>query len=54
MTGKPLVENSREAHDAFRFCPECGFVGRTTYDYLNYGGQNVDPLCPTFLVSTSA
>ncbi|MEI6236832.1 MAG: C25 family cysteine peptidase, partial [Planctomycetota bacterium] len=28
-------------------------VGRTTYDYLNYGGANVDPLCPAFLVSTS-
>lgn len=28
-------------------------VGRTTYDYLNYSGVNVDPLCPTFLVSTS-
>ncbi len=28
-------------------------VGRTTYDYLNYSGLNVDPLCPTFLVSTS-
>ena len=28
-------------------------VGRTTYDYLNYSGANVDPLCPAFLVSTS-
>ncbi len=28
-------------------------LGRTTYDYHNYEGQNVDPLCPTFLVSTS-
>ncbi len=28
-------------------------AGRTTYDYLNYSGQNVDPLCPTFLVSTT-
>ncbi len=28
-------------------------LGRTTYDYLNYSGLNVDPLCPTFLVSTS-
>ncbi|HLX63332.1 MAG TPA: C25 family cysteine peptidase [Planctomycetota bacterium] len=28
-------------------------LGRTTYDYLNYGGQNVDPLCPAFLVSTT-
>ncbi len=28
-------------------------VGRTTYDYLNRSGANVDPLCPTFLVSTS-
>ncbi len=28
-------------------------VGRTTYDYHNYSGANVDPLCPTFLVSTS-
>ncbi|MEI6235990.1 MAG: C25 family cysteine peptidase, partial [Planctomycetota bacterium] len=28
-------------------------VGRTTYDYLNYGGANVDPLCPAFLVSTT-
>jgi len=23
-------------------------VGRTTYDYRNYSGMNVDPLCPTF------
>ncbi len=29
-------------------------LGRTTYDYLNYSGLNVDPLCPTFLVSTSS
>ncbi|MEI6234686.1 MAG: C25 family cysteine peptidase [Planctomycetota bacterium] len=28
-------------------------VGRTTYDYLNYEGQNIDPLCPAYLVSTS-
>src|SRR6185436_152106 len=28
-------------------------VGRTTYDYRNYGGLNVDPLCPTYLVTTS-
>ena len=28
-------------------------VGRTTYDYKNYTGLNVDPLCPAFLVSTS-
>ncbi|MEI6235905.1 MAG: C25 family cysteine peptidase [Planctomycetota bacterium] len=28
-------------------------VGRTTYDYRNYTGANVDPLCPAFLVSTS-
>ncbi len=28
-------------------------LGRTTYDYKNYSGLNVDPLCPTFLVSTS-
>src|SRR5205085_1810961 len=28
-------------------------LGRTTYDYKNYEGQNVDPMCPTFLVSTS-
>lgn len=28
-------------------------VGRTTYDYHNYSGNNVDPLCPTFLVGTS-
>ncbi|MEI6233066.1 MAG: C25 family cysteine peptidase [Planctomycetota bacterium] len=27
-------------------------VGRTTYDYLNYSGANIDPLCPAFLVST--
>jgi hypothetical protein len=28
-------------------------VGRTTYDYRNYSGLNVDPLCPAFLVSTT-
>ncbi|HLX62492.1 MAG TPA: C25 family cysteine peptidase [Planctomycetota bacterium] len=28
-------------------------LGRTTYDYRNYSGLGVDPLCPTFLVSTS-
>jgi len=28
-------------------------VGRTTYDYRNYEGQNIDPLCPAFLVSTT-
>src|SRR5579862_4934711 len=28
-------------------------VGRTTYDYRNYSGANVDPLCPAFLVSTT-
>ena len=28
-------------------------LGRTTYDYRNYSGLNVDPLCPTFLVPTS-
>ena len=28
-------------------------LGRTTYDYRNYTGLNVDPMCPTFLVSTS-
>ncbi len=28
-------------------------IGRTTYDYLNYSGLNVDPMCPTFLVSTT-
>src|SRR5205085_9440392 len=28
-------------------------LGRTTYDYRNYSGLNVDPLCPAFLVSTS-
>ncbi len=28
-------------------------LGRTTYDYRNYSGLNIDPLCPTFLVSTS-
>ncbi|HLX62940.1 MAG TPA: kelch repeat-containing protein [Planctomycetota bacterium] len=28
-------------------------LGRTTYDYRNYSGANVDPLCPAFLVSTS-
>ncbi|HLX64168.1 MAG TPA: C25 family cysteine peptidase [Planctomycetota bacterium] len=28
-------------------------LGRTTYDYNNYSGANVDPLCPTFLVPTT-
>jgi len=28
-------------------------VGRTTYDYHNYSGANVDPLCPSYLVPTS-
>ncbi|MEI6236724.1 MAG: C25 family cysteine peptidase, partial [Planctomycetota bacterium] len=28
-------------------------VGRTTYDYRNYEGKNIDPLCPAYLVSTS-
>ncbi|MEI6235469.1 MAG: C25 family cysteine peptidase [Planctomycetota bacterium] len=28
-------------------------VGRTTYDYLNYEGANVDPLCPAFLITTN-
>lgn len=28
-------------------------LGRTTYDYRNYSGANVDPMCPTFLVSTT-
>jgi hypothetical protein len=28
-------------------------LGRTTYDYRDYGGLGVDPLCPTFLVSTT-
>src|SRR5207247_11410187 len=28
-------------------------LGRTTYDYRNYSGLNVDPLCPAFLVPTS-
>ncbi len=28
-------------------------LGRTTYDYRNYSGLNVDPLCPTYLVSTN-
>ncbi len=28
-------------------------TGKTTYDYHNYSGLNIDPLCPTFLVSTS-
>ncbi len=28
-------------------------VGRTTYDYNNSSGANVDPLCPSFLVSTT-
>jgi hypothetical protein len=28
-------------------------LGRTTYDYRNFSGLNIDPLCPAFLVSTS-
>src|SRR5205814_1713792 len=28
-------------------------LGRTTYDYRDYSGLNVDPLCPAFLVSTT-
>src|SRR4029078_1315035 len=28
-------------------------LGRTTYDYLNYSGANVDPMCPTYLVSAT-
>ncbi len=28
-------------------------LGRTTYDYRNYSGLNIDPLCPAFLVSTT-
>ena len=28
-------------------------LGRTTYDYRNYSGLGVDPLCPAFLVSTT-
>ncbi len=28
-------------------------LGRSTYDYKNYSGANTDPLCPTFLVSTT-
>lgn len=28
-------------------------LGRTTYDYRNYSGASVDPLCPAFLVSTT-
>ncbi len=28
-------------------------LGRTTYDYKNYSGLNIDPLCPAFLVSTT-
>ncbi len=28
-------------------------LGRTTYDYHDYSGLNVDPLCPAFLVSTT-
>ncbi|MEI6236752.1 MAG: C25 family cysteine peptidase, partial [Planctomycetota bacterium] len=28
-------------------------VGRTTYDYRNYSGATVDPLCPAFLVPTT-
>ncbi len=28
-------------------------LGKTTFDYKNYSGLNVDPLCPAFLVSTN-
>jgi autotransporter-associated beta strand protein len=28
-------------------------VGRSTYDYKNYGGVGVDTLCPTIMISTS-
>ncbi|HLX62872.1 MAG TPA: C25 family cysteine peptidase [Planctomycetota bacterium] len=28
-------------------------AGRTTYDYRDYSGLGVDPMCPTFLVSTT-
>ncbi len=28
-------------------------VGRTTFNYRNYGGTNVDPLCPSFLIKTT-
>ena len=28
-------------------------VGRTTYDYLDYEGAGLDPLCPSFFASTS-
>ena len=28
-------------------------AGRTTYDYHDYSGSGVDPLCPTFLVPTT-
>ncbi len=28
-------------------------IGRTTYDYHNNSGNNVDPLCPAFLVATT-
>ena len=28
-------------------------VGRTCYDYHNYSGANIDPLCPSYLVSTT-
>lgn len=28
-------------------------LGRTTYDYKNYSGSGVDPLCPAYLVSTT-
>ena len=27
-------------------------MGRTNYDYHNYAGTNVDPLCPSYLVTT--
>ncbi len=28
-------------------------LGKTTYDYKNYSGLNVDPMCPAFLVATN-
>ncbi len=28
-------------------------AGRTSYDYKNYSGANVDPLCPAFLISSN-
>ena len=27
-------------------------TGATSYDYHNYSGANVDPLCPSFLITT--